>query len=186
MKLITRLALALGLAAGLAGASAGVALAQDKPDVLVTSSGQALDAFTVKTLLGRAGVQNDYDPLATASDLDGRKALVIAFGASVKGFGAAGITTETEIVRTRDLLDAAKAAGVRIVGVHIGGAERRQGLSEQFVQLVSPEVDRLVVWDSGNKDGYFDKVAAEHEIPLTLVGKLGEVGDAVAQNVTAE
>src|SRR5690349_16834203 len=34
--------------------------------VLVTSSGQALDAFTVKTLLGRAGIENNYDPKATA------------------------------------------------------------------------------------------------------------------------
>ena len=30
----------------------------EKP-VLVTSSGQALDAFTVKTLLGRAGVERE-------------------------------------------------------------------------------------------------------------------------------
>ena len=111
------------------------ALAQDKAAVLVTSSGQALDAFTVKTLLGRAGVANDYDPHASAADLDGRSAVVIAVGASVKGFGAAGITAETEIQRTTALLDAAKAAGVKIIGVHIGGAERRQGLSEQFVQL---------------------------------------------------
>ena len=67
--------------------------------------------------------------------------MVIAVGASVKGFGAAGITAETEMTRTAALLDAAEAAGVKIVGVHIGGAERRQGLSEQFLRSggISPE-----------------------------------------------
>src|SRR5690606_3920875 len=78
------------------------AVAQDKAAVLVTSSGQALDAFTVKTLLTRAGVANDYDPHAKASDLEGRNAVVIAFGASVKGFGAAGITAETDMARTTE------------------------------------------------------------------------------------
>ncbi|MVA99039.1 hypothetical protein GN330_17460 [Nitratireductor sp. CAU 1489] len=162
------------------------ALAQDKAAVLVTSSGQALDAFTVKTLLGRAGVANDYDPHATAADLDGRAAVVIAVGASVKGFGAAGITTETEIERTTALIDTAKAAGVKIIGVHIGGAERRQGLSEQFVQLVAPRADSLVVWKTGNADGYFDTVAAEKSIPLTQIDKLTEVGPVLAGEVAAQ
>ncbi|MEQ8295683.1 MAG: DUF6305 family protein [Nitratireductor sp.] len=162
------------------------ALAQDKAAVLVTSSGQALDAFTVKTLLGRAGVANDYDPHASAADLDGRSAVVIAVGASVKGFGAAGITAETEIERTTALLDAAKAAGVKIIGVHIGGAERRQGLSEQFVQLVAPRADSLVVWKTGNADGYFDSVAAEKDIPITLIDKLTEVGPVLAGEVAPQ
>jgi hypothetical protein len=163
------------------------AMAQDaKPEVLVTSSGQALDAFTAKTLLARAGVKNDYDPHAGVANLEGRKALVIAFGASVKGFGAAGITADTEIARTNELLAAADAAGVKIIGVHIGGAERRQGLSEQFVQLVSGKADALVVWQAGNEDGYFTKVAADRGIPLVVIGKLAEAGTAIAAQTTAE
>lgn len=59
------------------------------------------------------------------------------FGASVKGFGAAGITVETELARTRAVLAAAQAAGTTVIGVHIGGAERRGCLSEQFIELVS-------------------------------------------------
>jgi hypothetical protein len=162
------------------------AFAQEKAPVLVTSSGQALDAFTVKTLLGRAGTKNDYDPRAGVEALEGRKALVIAMGASVKGFGAAGITAETELERTTQLLDAADAANVKVIGVHIGGAERRQGLSEQFIQLVSPRADALVVWNTGNADGYFDKLAAEKSIPLTVIAKLPEVAAAVAKEVPAQ
>jgi len=182
MKTIRLIAAALALVlvpfAGL------TALAQEA--VLVTSSGQALDAFTVKTLLGRAGLANDYDPHATADDLAGRKAVVIAVGASVKGFGAAGITAETELARTTALLDKAKADGIKVIGVHIGGAERRQGLSEQFIQLVSPRADALVVWKAGNEDGYFDKVAADNNIPLTVVNSLAEAAPAIAKVIEGQ
>lgn len=150
-------------------------------DVLVTSSGQALDAFTVKTLLGRGGIENDYDPHATAEMAGAAKVVIIAVGASVKGFGAAGITTETELERTRQIIDAAQAADARIIGVHIGGEERRGGLSEQFIDLVSGAADALVVWAAGNEDGYFDRVAAERDVPVIVIGKLAELTDAIKQ-----
>lgn len=150
-------------------------------DILVTSSGQALDAFTVKTLLGRGGMEVDYDPHAGAELAGAAKVVIIAMGASVKGFGAAGITAETELARTRGLLEAARAAGAQTVGVHIGGGERRGGLSEQFIELVSNEVDGLVVWKNGNEDGYFDKVAADRNVPIVVIGKLPEATDAIKQ-----
>lgn len=119
MLKITRRTLALSLFAF--SVTTGAMAQEARQPVLVTSSGQALDAFTTKTLLTRAGVKNDYNPVATVDDLAGRSALVIAFGASVKGFGAAGITADTELTRSNDLLAAAKAAGIKVIGVHIGG-----------------------------------------------------------------
>lgn len=148
--------------------------------ILVTSSGQALDAFTTKTLLTRAGIENRYDQLATHEDLEGVETLVVAFGASLKGFGAAGITAETEAARTRALLAAAKEQGIEVIGVHIGGAERRGGLSEQFVEIVSGEADALVVWEAGNQDDYFIRVADERGIPLTLIEQPMKVAEAIS------
>lgn len=167
----------------------GVGLAQDKAanleqPIFITSSGQALDAFTIKTLLGRAGVEAQYDPIVVADKLTGVKTLVIAMGASVKGFGAAGITAETEIARTKALIEAAKAAGIVIVGVHIGGEDRRGGISEQFVELVAPASDRLIVWKDGDADGYFAKLAADKDIPLTVIDLPLGVGKALAAQVT--
>jgi hypothetical protein len=158
---------------------ASAVMAQDSA-TLVTSSGQALDAFTVKTMLTRSGVANTYDPVATVEQLDGIKTLIIAFGASIKGFGAAGITAETEMERTRTLLAEAETRGIKVVGVHIGGTERREGLSEQFVQLVANEADALVVWKAGDEDGFFTKAAADRGIPLTLIDMPMKVGEAVS------
>lgn len=156
---------------------------QASPPVLVASSGQALDAFAVQTLLTRAGVEVQYDPVATAANLEGIGTLVLAMGASVKGFGAAGITAETELARTRELMDAAETAGIPVIGVHIGGEERRGGLSEQFINLVSSEADALVVWPAGNADGYFDGVAKERGIPLITVEQPMQVGTVLTEQV---
>jgi hypothetical protein len=162
---------------------------QGKPlelPVLVTSSGQSLDGFTVKTLLTRAKIANDYDARAPVPMLEGKKTLIIVAGASVKGFGAAGITAETELARTRALLDAAKSKSIVIVGVHIGGAERRGGASEQFVQAVAAAADRLVVAKEGDADGYFAKTAKERAISIAVLERPLEVGPALAQQFATD
>ena len=156
----------------------------EKP-VLVTSSGQALDAFTVKTLLGRAGVNASYDPKATATALDGVKTVIIAVGVSNKGFGQAGISAESEMARTKAILDTAKSKDVRVVFVHIGGAERRKGLSAQFVELVAPAADQLIVTKDGNVDDYFEKVSKSANIPLLLIDQSLEVGKTLANLMTS-
>ena len=148
--------------------------------VMVTSSGQSLDGFTAKTLLTRAGVANEYKALAKVPDLDKVKTLVIAFGASVKGFGTAGVTADSELVRTRELLAAAREKKIRVIGMHIGGAERRTGLSKEIVELVAPASEWLIVWDDGNADGYFTKLAAEKKIPLTVIKQPMESGKVLA------
>jgi len=180
MNAIQRLLLALVFAT-LAGTAFAQAPFRAETPVVVTSSGQSLDAFTVKTMLGRAGVANDYNPRLEPSQLGAAKTLIIAFGASVKGFGTAGVTAETELVRTRALLKAARERKMAVIGVHVGGSERRKGLSEAFVDLVTPAVDYLVVWDEGNADRYFDKVAGDKKIPLTLIQQPMEVGKVLAQ-----
>ncbi len=156
-----------------------------QPPVLVTSSGQALDAFTVKTLLGRAGVNVKYDPKATDAALADVKTVVIAVGASNKGFGQAGITAETETARTKAILDTAKAKNVAVVCVHIGGAERRKGLSVQFVELVCPAATHILVSKDGNADDYFTELAKSKGIPLTVIDQALQVGTALAGLIAA-
>ncbi len=148
--------------------------------VMVTSSGQSLDGFTAKTLLTRAGIANEYKALAKTSDLDKVRTLVIAFGASVKGFGTAGVTAESELARTRELLAAAREKKIRVIGMHIGGAERRTGLSKEIVELVAPASEWLIVWDDGNADGYFTRLASDKKIPLTVIRQPMESGKVLA------
>jgi hypothetical protein len=166
--------------AALVHAAAAQAPRQFPPPILVTSSGQALDGFTVKTLLGRAGVNAAYDPKVSAAGLGEAKTLIIAVGASNKGFGQAGITAETETARTKALLETAKAKGIGVICVHIGGAERRKGLSVQFVELVAPVADYLVVSQDGNADDFFTELSKRTGAPLTVIERSLDVGKTLA------
>ena len=152
---------------------AGYAAAQDKPKpsppVLVTSLGQSLDAFQVQLAVRRAGIKFKYDPRAEVDQLDDAKTLFLAVGASLKGFGDAGITIKDELARAGHLLDAAKSRGIAIVVLHMGGEERRDALSNQLIELAAPRAHRLIIRDDSDADGLFAKIANENKIPLAVI-----------------
>jgi hypothetical protein len=151
----------------------GYAAAQDKPrpspPVLVTSLGQSLDAFQVQLAVRRAGIKFKYDPRAEADQLVDVKTLFLAVGASLKGFGDAGITIKDELARAGHLLDAAKSRGIAIVVLHVGGEERRDALSNQLIELTAPRAHRLIIRDDSDADGIFTKIANENKIPLAVI-----------------
>jgi hypothetical protein len=151
----------------------GYAAAQDKPrpspPVLVTSLGQSLDAFQVQLAVRRAGIKFKYDPRAEADQLDDVKTLFLAVGASLKGFGDAGITIKDELARAGRLLDAAKSHSIAIVVLHVGGEERRDALSNQLIELAAPRAHRLIIRDDSDADGLFAKIANDNKIPLAVI-----------------
>jgi hypothetical protein len=147
--------------------------AQDKrkasPPVLVTSIGQSLDAFQVQLAVRRAGIAFQYDPRAEADKLAEVKTVFLAVGASLKGFGDAGITIKDELARTGKLLDAAKSSGTTIVVLHMGGEERRDVLSNQLIELTAPRAHRLIIREDSDADGMFAGIAKTGNIPLTVI-----------------
>ena len=143
----------------------------EKP-VLLTSVGQSADVQMVSVLLKKAGIEATLDKSITADNLGEDKTIIIAIGGSSKGLGAAGIKVEDELARAEELLKAAKDSGVKIVGLHIGGEQRRGELSDKFVNATVGECDYLIVVEDGNKDQLFTKVSEEKGIPLILVPKI--------------
>lgn len=139
------------------------------PPVLVTSIGQSLDAFQVQLAVRRAGIAFQYDPRAEADKLAEVKTVFLAVGASLKGFGDAGITIKDELARAGRLLDAAKSRGIAIVVLHMGGEERRDALSNQLIELTAPRAQRLIIREDSDADGLFAKIAADNKIPLAVI-----------------
>lgn len=152
---------------------AGSAFAQEKPKpaapVLVTSIGQSLDAFQVQLAVKRAGVPFQYDAHAEPDALADVKTVFLAVGASLKGFGDAGITIKDELARTTHMLDEAKKRNLYIVVLHMGGEERRDALSNQLIELAAPRAHRLIVRPDSDADGLFAKIAKDNNIPLTVI-----------------
>ncbi|MFC2168460.1 DUF6305 family protein [Acidobacteriota bacterium] len=100
------------------------------------------------------------------------KTVIIAIGATLKGMGASGLTVDDEVDRLKEIIDYCKQNNIFLIGAHVGGSSKRGqpgGDNERMIDAVAPFVDYLIVTDDGNKDGRFDKIAEDKNIPLTRI-----------------
>jgi len=148
----------------------------EKP-ILLTSAGQSADVQMVQALLKKATLEANFDKSITVDKLNDEKTLILAIGGSSKGLGAAGIKVEDELDRVDKLIKGAKEKGMKIIGIHVGGAARRGELSDKFIVSTIDKVDYLIVVEEGNKDGLFTNVSKEKNIPLDIVPKITSAVD---------
>lgn len=148
---------------------------------LLTSVGQSADVEMVKVLMERSGVPFHANPKVKAEDLaaSGARTLVLAIGGSSKGLGAAGLSAEVELKRSKALVVEARKRGMKIIGVHVGGDSRRGELSDKFIDVSVPHCDYVIVVADGNKDGHFTKLCGT-QIPLDSVDKITKVGEPLS------
>lgn len=152
----------------------------------ITSLGQSPDAFTVNVLAKRAKLTIDYNSLLPAKDVSSYKTLVMTVGASLKGFGSAGVNLDTEIKRGEEIIKTARQNKVFLVIAHTGGEGRREQMSDKLLDKVAGKADYLIVLEDGNKDGYFTKVASENKIPLKLIGNIFEIQTVLKEMFSAQ
>lgn len=157
---------------------------------LLVSCGQSPGANMLKAIFMRLKLQHEpkayeLNPLASAEDLQTAKSagtpfksIIIVMGASLKGMGAAGISIDDEIARTKKLIAEARSQGITIIGAHIEGMKRRaQGASpgdntdEMSIDTVAPESDFLLVNKDGDGDLRFTTISKEKNIPMVTVEK---------------
>ncbi|MCK4578656.1 MAG: hypothetical protein KAU50_07690 [Candidatus Marinimicrobia bacterium] len=143
-----------------------------KQPILITTVGQSADILMVKILSQKAGLQFTMDKLARPDSLANQSALIIVSGGSTKGLGAAKINPEDELARVQTLVDTARAAGIKIITMHMGGKARRGKMSDRFNQLAAENADCMIVVKSGDEDQFFSNIAAEKKIPIFLVEKI--------------
>jgi len=158
-------AIALGVVASGQMPALGQELITLDAPVMVTSIGQNLDAFALQLAVQRAGVQPSYDNHFEPEDLGEERTLFLAVGASLKGFGEAGITIEDEIARAGHLIDAAEEKGVTVVMVHLGGEAARDELSNQLIEVVAPRSDLIILVPESDTDGMIKAIADANGIP---------------------
>ncbi|MFC1725062.1 DUF6305 family protein [candidate division KSB1 bacterium] len=168
--------------------------AQDKEikaelPVLITSCGQSPGPTKIKAFIKRLKYDHVYNTLSSAEDLAAKKdtdtpfkTIIIVTGASQKGMGAAGISIKDELERTKSLIAEAKKQGIKIIGAHIGGMQRRaKGASpgdntdELSIDAVCPESDLLIIKKEGNEDGRFTAISKEKNIPMIEFEKYNEM-----------
>ena len=192
---------AAAVAALSASPAAQTAVPKSGLPVLTTSAGQSNDANTVNAVLEEAGIKYDYcdvptvEMLTAGVGLAGKtsssgfhveittdlakfpkgtpyKTVILAIGASLKGMGASGLTTDSEEARVKKLIEYCKKARIFIIGVHAGGDAARGPAgsdNERMIDAVAPFADFLVVTKDSDKDGRFTKIAAKTKAPLVKV-----------------
>ncbi len=148
---------------------------------VITSLGQSPDGYTLSTLAKRSKISLDYSSLLAPKDVAKYKTLLIAVGASLKGFGSAGVNLDSEMSRGKELVKVAKEKKIFTVVVHTGGEGRRESMSNMLLDAVAGQADYLIVLEAGNADGYFTKLSNEKKIPLTLVKTILEVQDVLKE-----
>lgn len=147
--------------------------------VLLTSVGQSADVEMVKSMLDRVGVDYSSNNLATSADIGDAKTLVLAIGGSSKGLGAAGIDADAELVRVKELIDAADEAGLSIIAVHIGGEARRGELSDRFIAPSFEKADYSIVVKAGDSDGMMEGLANDKGIGIDLIDSITDTTGAL-------
>jgi len=165
-----------------AAAETTVELPEFSGPYIVTTCGQSPGAVMVGMAGKQAGFVVDYDdaenPLTAGTlDTDVYKTLIVTTGTSMKGMGAAGTDVDIEIARCLKVIEAAKEAGMVVIGAHVEGMSRRvDSTDEASIEAVMAEADIILVIEDSDSDGFFTKYAEEHEKPLLKVANALAVG----------
>lgn len=124
-------------------------------DVVLTPFGQSPDAMMIRVVLKKLGVDSRLEKILKADDLQDEKVLITVVAGSSKGLGEAGIDKDAEIGRMKNVTDAAKAKGMKVLVMHIGSKGRRGTLTDLFIVEAVPMADKLIVVEGGDYDGLF-------------------------------
>jgi len=161
--------------------------------VLLTSCGQSPGPLKIKVFLAKLKIDYVYDLQASAGDLAAKKkegkpfkSLIIVTGASLKGMGASKVSIEDELDRAKKLIAEARKQGIKVVGAHVEGMERRaQGAApgdnsdELSIDAVCPQSDLLLVRKDGDEDKRFTAISTGKKIPQVTFEKNMELSDVL-------
>lgn len=147
--------------------------------IAMTNPGQSPENAIVGLLAKRAGIEIHGESFLKPEQLEGFKTLILIIGGSGKGLGSAGVDLPSEHKRAEELIKTAKEKGMKIIGMHLGGAERRGDASKDMIDLITPVSDYVVVRADGNQDGYFTQLCEANNVPLSIIEATTEVTDVL-------
>jgi len=150
-------------------------------DVVLTPFGQSPDAMMVKVVLKKLGVDGRLEKLLQADGLQEEKVLITVVAGSSKGLGEAGIDKDAEIARVKEVAGAAKAKGMKVLVMHIGGKGRRGTLTDMFIVEAVPLADKLIVVEGGDYDGLFTGLVEGTDLGILPAKSVRETGEPLQQ-----
>ena len=153
-------------------------------DVVLTPFGQSPDAMMIKVVLKKLGLDGRLEKTLQADGLQDEKVLITVVAGSSKGLGEAGIDKDAEIVRMNELATAAKAKGMKVLVMHIGGKGRRGTLTDLFIVEAVPMADKLIVVEGGDYDGLFTGLVKGTELEVLTASSVRGTTEPLQQVLT--
>jgi hypothetical protein len=146
-------------------------------DVVLTPFGQSPDAMMIRVVLKKMGVDGRLEKILQADGLQDEKVLITVVAGSSKGLGEAGIDKDAEIERMKTVVQAARAAGMKILVMHIGGKGRRGTLTDLFIVEAVPMADKLIVVEGGDYDGLFTDLVSRTDLEVISAPSVRETSE---------
>lgn len=153
-------------------------------DVVLTPFGQSPDAMMIKVVLKKLGVDGRLEKLLQADGLQDEKVLITVVAGSSKGLGEAGIDKDAEITRMKEVSEAAKAKGMKVLVMHIGGKGRRGTLTDMFIVEAVPMADELIVVEGGDYDGLFTDLVEGTDLQMLIATSVRGTSEPLQQVLT--
>jgi hypothetical protein len=146
-------------------------------DVVLTPFGQSPDAMMIRVVLKKMGVDGRLEKILQVDGLQGEKVLITVVAGSSKGLGEAGIDKDAEIERMKAVVQAARAAGMKVLVMHIGGKGRRGTLTDLFIVEAVPMADKLIVVEGGDYDGLFTELVGGTDLEVISAPSVRETSE---------
>ncbi len=153
-------------------------------DVVLTPFGQSPDAMMIRVVLKKLGVDGRLEKILQADGLQEEKILITVVAGSSKGLGEAGIDKDAEIARMKEVSQAAKAKGMKVLVMHIGGKGRRGTLTDIFIIEAVPMADKLIVVEGGDYDGLFTGLVEGTGLEITTAPSVRGTTEPLRQVLT--
>ncbi len=151
-----------------------------KEYVLITSAGQATDAYIVNDIANKLMIHNYFMPQAKEDALEGVNTIVFVVGYSELGEKLHSAAFADEKKRIASLLEKAKAKDLTILTVFIGGRQDRKKNTEELLKLVCRDSDYVVGTRDEDYIALLSDLTKEKRIPLTIVNSVNDLSEPFA------
>lgn len=146
-----------------------------KAPIVITSAGQSTDTYIICDIANQLMIRSFFMPQARDVDLKDINTLVFVVGYSSLGTKLQNISYEDEKMRIEKLLKKAKDSRMKIVTVAMGGEYTQNDKTEELLKLVGAQTDYFIGIRESSNEGILTELAADNDIPLTLVGEVKDI-----------
>ena len=104
------------------------------------------------------------ESLLNPNKVDAGSVVFVCVGCSIKGIGST-TTFEEEKVRSTRFSYLSKNGKITMIGVHVGGEQRRGSTSDTMIETIFSSSTLNLFTRDGNTDGFLSSTSLQNEIP---------------------